>query len=398
MTLSAATRTRKIASRVAELTGEGALAVYSRAKELERAGKSVIHLELGEPDFHPAAPVVEAVQRAVADGHDRYCATRGLPVLREAIAEYLQRTRRIAVKSEEVLVAPGCKMALSLAMMALIEPGDEVLYPDPGFPIYPSFTRGLGAQAVPFGLREGRQFQPDMQEISSKITARTRVLIFNSPNNPTGTVFHREELERIASLAQEHDLWVITDEIYARILFGGEYQSIWALPGMSERTVIIDGFSKSFAMTGWRLGYAVAAKPVIDAMDMLVLNTFTCAAEFTQLAAAEALRDTTGAVEAMVGEYRARREIFVAGLNGVPGFRCVSPEGAFYAWVNVAGTGLRAEEVARLLLEEGGVAAIAGGAFGAGGREYLRFSLVSAPEQLREALRRIAKVAGAWAK
>jgi aspartate aminotransferase len=295
-------------------------------------------------------------------------------------------------------VAPGCKMALSLAMMALIEPGDEVLYPDPGFPIYPSFTRGLGAKAVPFGLREGRQFQPDIQEIASKITPRTRVLIFNSPNNPTGTVFHREALESIASLAQEHDLWVITDEIYARILFGGEYQSIWALPGMSERTVIIDGFSKSFAMTGWRLGYAVAAKPVIDAMDMLVLNTFTCAAEFTQLAAVEALRDTTGAVERMVGEYRARREIFVAGLNRVPGFRCVSPEGAFYAWVNVAGTGLRAEEVARLLLEEGGVAAIAGGAFGADGREYLRFSLVSAPEQLQEALRRIAKVAGAWAK
>jgi aspartate aminotransferase len=398
MTLSEITRTRKIASRVAELTGEGALAVYSRAKELERAGKSVIHLELGEPDFHPAAPVVAAVQRAVAEGHDRYCATRGLPVLREAIAEYLRRTRRIEVKAEEVLVAPGCKMALSLAMMALIEPGDEVLYPDPGFPIYPSFTRGLGAKAVPFGLREGRQFQPDIQEIASKITPRTRVLIFNSPNNPTGTVFHREALESIASLAQEHDLWVITDEIYARILFGGEYQSIWALPGMSERTVIIDGFSKSFAMTGWRLGYAVAAKPVIDAMDMLVLNTFTCAAEFTQLAAVEALRDTTGAVERMVGEYRARREIFVAGLNRVPGFRCVSPEGAFYAWVNVAGTGLRAEEVARLLLEEGGVAAIAGGAFGADGREYLRFSLVSAPEQLQEALRRIAKVAGAWAK
>jgi aspartate aminotransferase len=399
MTFSAATRMRKIASRVAELTGEGALAVYARAKELERQGQSVIHLELGEPDFHPAAPVVAAVQRAVADGHDRYCATRGLPVLREAIAEYLQRSRRIAVESEQVLVAPGCKMALSLAMMALIEPGDEVLYPDPGFPIYPSFTRGLGAKAVPFGLREGRQFQPDMPEIRSKITSRTRVLIFNSPNNPTGTVFHGAGLEGIASLAREHDLWVITDEIYARILFGGAYESIWALPGMPERTVIIDGFSKSFAMTGWRLGYAVAAKPVIDAMDMLVLNTFTCVAEFTQLAAVEALRDTTGAVDAMVGEYRARRELFVAGLNRVPGFRCSPPEGAFYAWVNVAGTGLRAEEVARLLLEEGGVAAIAGRAFGAEGRDYLRFSLVSAPDQLQEALRRIDKVAaGAWAK
>ena len=261
------THSRKIASRVSQLTGEGALAVYSHAKELERAGKSIIHLELGEPDFHPAAPVVEAVRQAVSDGRDRYCSTRGVPALREAIAQYLQRTRRLDISAEQVLVAPGCKMALSLAMMALIEPGDEVLYPDPGFPIYPSFTRGLGATAVPFGLREKYQFQPDLNEISAKITAKTRMLIFNSPNNPTGTVFHKDALQKMAALAVEHDLWILSDEIYARILFSGEYHSIWALPGMAERTVIIDGFSNSFAMTGWRLGYAVAAKPVIDAMD-----------------------------------------------------------------------------------------------------------------------------------
>jgi len=389
-------RTRKIATRVSQLTGEGALAVYTRAKELERSGKSIIHLELGEPDFHPAAPVLDAVRQAVSDGHDRYCSTRGVPALRSAIAEYLQRTRRLGIRAEQVLVAPGCKMALALAMMALIEPGDEVLYPDPGFPIYPSFTRGLGAQAVPFALREQNEFQPDLAEISAKITARTRMLIFNSPNNPTGTVFHPEALAKLAALAVKHDLWVLSDEIYARILFGGEYQSIWALPGMAERTVIIDGFSKSFAMTGWRLGYAVAAKPVIDAMDMLVLNTFTCAAEFTQLAAVEALRDSTHAVEAMVEEYRQRRDLFVAGLNGIPGFRCQQPEGAFYAWVNVEDTGLPAEEVARLLLEEGGVAGIAGAAFGAEGKNYLRFSLVSAPQLLQEALQRIAKVAAGW--
>jgi aspartate/methionine/tyrosine aminotransferase len=390
------THSRKIATRVSHLTGEGALAVYTRAKELERTGKSIIHLELGEPDFHPAAPVIDALKQAVSQGHDRYCPTRGIPALREAIAEYLKRTRRLGVTSEQVLVAPGCKMALSLAMMALIEPGDEILYPDPGFPIYPSFTRGLGAKAVPFGLREKNQFQPDLAEIAAKITNRTRVLIFNSPNNPTGTVFHKEVLEKIAALAVQHDLWVLTDEIYARILFAGEYQSIWAQPGMAERTVIIDGFSKSFAMTGWRLGYAVAAKPVIDAMDMLVLNTFTCAAEFTQLAAVEALRDSTQAVDAMVREYRQRRDLFVNGLNRIPGFRCQSPEGAFYAWVNVADTGLPAEEVARLLLEEGGVAGIAGAAFGAEGKEYLRFSLVSAPNLLVEALQRIAKVASRW--
>src|SRR5271167_4978336 len=388
---------RRIASRVSQLNGEGALAVYSRAKELERAGRSIIHLELGEPDFHAAAPVVDAVRDAVAAGRDRYVSTRGIPALREAIAEYLKRTRRLQVTPEQVLVAPGCKMALSLAMMALIEPGDEVLYPDPGFPIYPSFTRGLGAKAVPFALREEIQFQPDLAEISAKITDKTRMLIFNSPNNPTGTVFDRNVLEKLAALAVQHDLWVLSDEIYARILFGGEYQSIWALPGMAERTVIIDGFSKSFAMTGWRLGYAVAAKPVIDAMDLLVLNTFTCAAEFTQLAAVEALRDATHAVDAMVEEYRQRRDLFVAGLNRIPGFRCQQPDGAFYAWVNVADTGLPAEEVARLLLEEGGVAGIAGAAFGAEGKNYLRFSLVSAPKLLDEALRRVATVAASWA-
>jgi len=386
----------RIASRVLQLHGEGALAVYSRAKELERLGRSVIHLELGEPDFHPAAPVVDAVRAAVAAGRDRYSATRGLPALREAIAEYLKRTRRLEVASEQVLVAPGCKMALSLAMMALVEPDDEVLYPDPGFPIYPSFTRGLGAKAVPFGLEEKNQFQPDLEEIARKITPRTSMIIFNSPNNPTGTVFSSTALGRIAELAEKHDLWVVSDEIYARILFGGEYQSIWALPGMAARTVIIDGFSKSFAMTGWRLGYAVAPVEVIDAMDLLVMNTFTCATEFTQVAAIEALRDSTGAVAAMVEEYRKRRELFVAGLNRIPGFHCLPPQGAFYAWVNMEQTGLSGEQVQAILLEEGGVAGIAGLAFGPGGRNYLRFSLVSARNLLEEALKRIERVSMHW--
>jgi len=386
----------RIASRVSQLTGEGALAVYSRAKELERQGRSIIHLELGEPDFHPAPPVVDALRAAVASGRDRYCSTRGVPALREAIADYLKRTRRLKVAAEQVLVAPGCKMALSLAMMALIEPGDEVLYPDPGFPIYPSFTRGLGAIAVPFGLEEKNRFQPDLQEIEKKITPRSRAIIFNSPNNPTGTVFSDVALERIAALAQKHDLWIISDEIYARILFRGEYQSIWSLPGMAERTVIIDGFSKSFAMTGWRLGYAVAPLRMIDAMDLLVLNTFTCAAEFTQVAAIEALRDSTNAVEAMVAEYRERRDAFVAGLNRIPGFRCLPPDGAFYAWVNIEETGLAAEEVQKVLLEEAGVAGIAGAAFGPGGKNYLRFSLVSARNLLEEALERMQRVSMHW--
>src|SRR5216684_2397845 len=387
---------RRLASRISQLTGEGALAVFTRAKQLELQGRSIIHLELGEPDFHPAAPVVDALRNAVASGRDRYCATRGVAPLREEIAHYLARTRKLSVAPEQVLVAPGCKMALSLAMMALIEPGDEVLYPDPGFPIYPSFTRGLGAMAVPFGLEEKNKFQPDLREIAQKISPRTRMVIFNSPNNPTGTVFSNAALEEIAKLAVQHDLWVLSDEIYARILFGSEYQSISALPGMADRTVIIDGFSKSFAMTGWRLGYAVAPVQVIDAMDLLVLNTFTCTAEFTQVAAIEALRDSTNAVEAMVAEYRKRRDLFVQSLAKIPGFRCHSPEGAFYAWVNIEDTGLPAEQVQKLLLEEAGVAAIAGAAFGAEGKNYLRFSLVSARHLLEDALDRMHRVSVKW--
>jgi aspartate/methionine/tyrosine aminotransferase len=386
----------RIASRISQLNGEGALAVFSRAKELEAQGRSIIHLELGEPDFHPAAPVVDALRSAVANGRDRYCATRGIPALREAIAAYLGRTRRLTAAPEEVIVAPGCKMALSLAMMALIEPGDEVLYPNPSFPIYPSFTRGLGAAAVSYALREQNQFQPDIDEIAAKITPRTRVLIFNSPNNPTGTVFSEQTLHRIAELATRHDLWIIADEIYARILFSGEYASIHRLPGMRERTIIIDGFSKSFAMTGWRLGYAVAPRHVIDAMDLLVLNTFTCAAEFTQVAAIEAMADSTNAVEAMVAEYRKRRDSFVAGLNAIPGFRCYPPDGAFYAWANIEESGLSAEEVQRLLLEEAGVAAIAGAAFGSEGRHYIRFSLANAQHFLQDALERMQRVSLHW--
>ena len=387
---------RPLASRISQLNGEGALAVFSRAKELEKQGRSIIHLELGEPDFHPAAPIVDAVRAAVAQGRDRYVSPVGIPALREAVAAYLKRTRRLDVVAQHVLIAPGCKMALALAMMALIEPGDEVLYPDPSFPIYPSFTRGLGATAVPFFLREKNQFQLDIAEIAAKITSRSKVLIFNSPNNPTGTVFTEKTLAQIAALAVKHDLWVMADEIYARILFTGEYQSIYNVPGMAERTIIIDGFSKTFAMTGWRLGYAVAPKELIDAMDLLVLNTFTCTAEFTQVAAIEALQDSTNAVDAMVAEYRKRRDLFVTKLNTIPGFRCQTPEGAFYAWVNIEDTGLPAEELATLLLEEAGVAAIAGAAFGPAGKNYLRFSLVSARNLLEEALDRIARVSARW--
>jgi aspartate aminotransferase len=387
---------RKLAARLQEMTGEGALAVFARAKELEAQGRSIIHLELGEPDFHPAAPVLAAAQSAICAGRDRYVSSRGIPDLRAAIADYLARTRGLSVDPAQVLVAPGCKPALSLSMMALINPGDEVLCPDPGFPIYPSLTRGLGALPVPFRLLEANGCQPDPDEIAAKITERTSVILMNSPGNPTGSVYSAEVLRAIADLAVRHDLYVITDEIYSRIVFSGRYQSIFALPGMPERTIIVDGFSKSFAMTGWRLGYAVAPLPILEALDLLVLNTFTCAAEFTQVAAVEALRDSTGSVAAMVAAYRERRDTFTRLLGEIPGFRCVPADGAFYAWVNVADTGVPTEELCRVLLEEAGVAALAGSAFGAAGRDFVRFSLASSTQLLTEAAERIRHLSVRW--
>jgi aspartate aminotransferase len=294
---------RPLASRMAVMTGEGALSVYARAKELEREGRSIIHLELGEPDFHPSTAVNDALKRALDEGKDRYCAVAGVPALREAVATYLHRTRKLKVLADNIVIAPGCKIALFMAMMALIDPGDEVLYPDPGFPGYPSITLGLGGVPVPFELSEHNHLQPDPDEITVKITPRTKILITNSPGNPTGTVYTDEVQRRLAELAVKHDLLVLSDEIYARVIYGGEYVSLMNYPGMPERTLIIDGFSKSFAMTGWRLGYTVAPARIVPALQMLAVNSYTCVAEFTQYAAIEALQDREGATPRMVGEF-----------------------------------------------------------------------------------------------
>ena len=387
---------RSIASRISVMSGEGALSVFARARELEAQGKSIIHLELGEPDFHPGQSVIDSATRALEEGKDRYCAVAGIPALREEIAAYLDRTRNIKVSADNVVLFPGCKIALFQAMMSLLEPGDEVLYPDPGFPGYPSITLGLGAVPVPFTLSMRNQLQPDPDEIAGKITPRTRMLLTNSPGNPTGTVYTDAVQRRLAELAVKHDLWVLSDEIYARIIYGGEYRSMLRYPGMHERTLIIDGFSKSFAMTGWRLGYVVAPPEVVPALTMMIVNTFTCVAEFTQYAAIDALRDREGNTERMVGEFARRRDQFARDLNRVPGFRIVPPEGAFYAWVDITGTGMAAEELCRVLLEEGGVAAIPGAAFGPAGKDFIRFSFASSMETLREAVERIQKVSSAW--
>jgi aspartate aminotransferase len=387
---------RAIASRMLVMTGEGALSVFAHARELESQGRSIIHLELGEPDFHPGPTVVDAVTKALVEGKDRYCAVAGVPALREEISTYLQRTRRINVSPSNIVIAPGCKAGLFFAMMALLEPGDEVLYPDPGFPGYASIALGLAAVPVPFELSSRNHFQPDLSEVASKITRRTRMLITNSPGNPTGTVYTDAVQRGLAELAVKHDLWVLSDEIYARIIYGGEYLSMLSYPGMEERTLIIDGFSKSFAMTGWRLGYTVAPPDVVSELAMLAVNSYTCVNEFIQYAAIEALRDREGTTPRMVVEFTRRREQFVHDLNEVPGFRCESPEGAFYAWVDIRGTGTSAEEVCRILLDDAGVAAIPGAAFGPAGKDFVRFSFASSVENLREAVIRIKKVSAAW--
>jgi aspartate aminotransferase len=385
-----------LASRMAVMTGEGALSVYARAKDLEKEGRSIIHLELGEPDFHPAAAVNEALTQALKDGKDRYCAVAGVPALRQELAVYLRNTRALEISPDNVVIAPGCKLALFMAMMALIDPGDEVLFPDPGFPGYQSITLGLGGVPVPFQLTEQNRLQPDPQEIASKITPRTKILITNSPGNPTGTVYTDDVQRRMAELAVKHDLLVLSDEIYARIIYGGTFKSMMSYPGMEERTLIIDGFSKSFAMTGWRLGYTVAPPRIVPALNMLAVNSYTCVAEFTQYAAIEALRDREGATPRMVAEFARRREQFIGDLNKVPGFRSVPPDGAFYAWVNISDTGMSAEEICRIMLEEAGVAAIPGAAFGPVGKDFVRFSFASSTATLREAVQRIQGVSAAW--
>lgn len=387
---------RPLASRMSVMSGEGALSVFAHAKELERQGRSIIHLELGEPDFHPTKSVNDALKRAVDEGKDRYCPVIGVPALREAISAYLLETRNVNVSAQNIVIAPGCKIALFMAMMALIDPGDEVLYPDPGFPGYASITLGLGGRPVPFALTARNHLQPDPDEIEAKITPRTKVLITNSPGNPTGTVYTGEVQRRLAEIAVKHDLLVLSDEIYARIIYGGTYVSMMSYPGMEERTLIIDGFSKSFAMTGWRLGYVTAPPRIVPALDLLVVNTYTCVAEFSQYGAMEALRDREGATPRMVAEFARRREQFVHDLNRVPGFRCAPPEGAFYAWVDISETGRSAGEICQIMLEEAGVAAIPGAAFGPAGADFVRFSFASSTAILKEAVERILQVASAW--
>ena len=340
--------------------------------------------------------VVQTAKTALDAGRDRYCPPGGLGSLQEAISAYLEKTRNLAIAPENLVMTPGCKCALFLAMMTLVEAGDEVLYPEAGFPIYPSLARAMGGRPVAYRLAESSHFQPDPDEVAARITPRTKLLIVNSPSNPTGAVFETEIQRRLAEVALEHDLLVISDEVYARIVYGGTYTSIAGLPRMAERVLIVDGFSKSFGMTGWRLGYAVAPASIVPALHMLIVNTYTCVSEFIQHAAVEALRRQEDTIPRMVQELALRREQFVSDLNRVPGFRCALPDGAFYAWVNIAETGLSAEELCQVMLEQAGVAAVPGAAFGPSGKNFIRFAFATPTPLLQEAVKRILRISSVW--
>ena len=384
-----------LAGRMGRLGTETAFEVLARARALEAQGKKIVHLEIGEPDFDTPAHVVDAGATAMQSGFTHYGPSPGIPQLREAIAEHVARTRGIDCRTANVVVTPGGKPIMFFAMLALVEEGTEVLYPNPGFPIYESMIRFSGGTAIPVPLRESKQFSVDVDEIASLLTPRTRMLILNSPQNPTGGVMPKEDVAALVEVLRKWpDVVVLSDEIYSDILYEGTHASVLQHPGMSERTILLDGFSKTYAMTGWRLGYGVMPVPLAEQVARLQTNSNSCTATFTQIAGVAALRGDHGPVRAMIEAFRGRRDAIVDGLNSIRGFRCLRPKGAFYVFPNVEGTGMPAKELQTRLLEEAGVACLAGTAFGAYGEGYLRFSYANSLENIHEALGRIAAFMG----
>ena len=380
----------KTAARMDSIGTETAFEVSARARALEATGKSIVYLQIGEPDFDTPANVREAAKRALDDGLTHYPPYAGLPDLRAAIADDTTARRGFRAKPENVFVTVGGKGVMVYAIMALIDPGDEVIVPDPGYPIYESITRFVGGTAVPIPIRQANDFRMDIDELASLITPRTRLLVINSPANPTGGVLTRADMERIAELAQRHDLVVLSDEIYGRILYdGAEHVSIASLDGMAERTITLDGFSKTYAMTGWRMGYAIVPDWLVKAYSQLIINTISGVTAFAQAGGIEALRGPQAEVDAMVREFHARRDLIVDGLNEIPGFDCLRPQGAFYVFPDISETGLTGAQLADRLLHEAGVCVLAGTAFGGIGDNHIRISYANSRENLTEALARI---------
>jgi len=379
----------RLASRMSRLGTETAFEVLNRARALEKQGKEIIHLEIGEPDFDTPSNVVEAGVNALHQGWTHYGPAAGLPELRQAIADYVSRTRRVPVSSEEVVVVPGGKPIIFFTMLALVEEGDEVIYPNPGFPIYESMINYSLGKAIPIPLREERDFSVDVKELASLITDRTKLIILNSPHNPTGGVLTKEDVLEIAEAIGDRNILILSDEIYSRLLFEGEHFSIMSAPGFKERTILLDGFSKTYAMTGWRMGYGVMRPDLAVPIARLSTNSISCTASFTQVAGIEALRGDQSSVDKMNAEFKRRRDAFVAGLNKIKGFSCRVPKGAFYTFPNTAKTGWPSKKLADALLEQAGVACLSGTAFGEYGESYLRFSVANSLENLNKALARI---------
>jgi aspartate/methionine/tyrosine aminotransferase len=379
----------QLSTAMSRLGTETAFEVLAKARALEAQGKSVIHLEIGEPDFDTPAHIVEAAKRALDEGYTHYGPAAGLPELREAIAHEIATSRGISVQPDQVVVTPGGKPVMFYAILALCETGDEVIYQNPGFPIYESMINFVGAKAVPLPLLEEKGFAFSIDDLKSRITPHTKMLVINSPANPTGGIIPPEDLQAIAELAVKHNFWVLSDEIYCRLLYEGTHTSIAAQPGMADRTIILDGFSKTYAMTGWRMGYGVMPLNLAPSIVKLMVNSNSCTASFSQRAGVAAITGPQDDVDRMRAEFRRRRDAIVAALNAIPGVRCELPKGAFYAFPNVSGTGLSEREIADRLLTEAGVATLAGTAFGEYGAGYLRLSYANSMENLLEATRRI---------
>jgi aspartate aminotransferase len=377
---------------MARLGTEGAFEVLARARALEAQGRSVIHLEIGEPDFPTPAHITEAAVAALRAGATHYGPAAGIPELREAIAEDSTRRRGARATPEMVVVTPGAKPILFFVILALVDEGDEVLYPNPGFPIYESMIRYIGGVPVPVRLLEEKDFTLDVDQLCARVGPRTRLIILNSPHNPTGGIIPESGLRAIAEVASRYGVPVLSDEIYSRILYDTGHRSIAALPGMEPLAIVLDGFSKTYAMTGWRLGYGIMPAPMAEVVARLQTNATSCTATFSQIAAVQALRGDQSPVEAMVAEFRRRRDVLVEGLRAIPGLTCAAPKGAFYAFPNIAGTGLGARALAETLLSEGGVACLSGTAFGELGEGYLRLSYANSMENIQEALQRIRAV------
>jgi aspartate/methionine/tyrosine aminotransferase len=379
----------QLARRMSRLGTETAFEVLNKARALERQGKSIIHLEIGEPDFDTPANVIEAAVDALHKGWTHYGPSAGLPELRQTIADHVSRTRGVKASPEEVVVVPGGKPIIFFTILALIDEGDEVIYPNPGFPIYESMIQYVGGSAVPIHLREERDFSLDVDELAALITDRTKLIILNSPQNPTGGVMQRPDVEQVAELIGDRNILVLSDEIYSSLLFEGEHFSIMSVPGMQERTILLDGFSKTYAMTGWRMGYGVMRADLAAQITRLATNSTSCTASFTQIAGIEALRGDQSSVDKMCAEFKRRRDVFVAGLNKIKGFSCRLPKGAFYVFPNIKKTGWKSKPLADALLEQAGVAALSGTAFGDFGEGYLRFSVANSLENLQQALDRL---------